>query len=109
MYYYATDPADAPVADIMVEVHGFTRGPIEAITGAIGGEAHWVEGGIVEDGYREFVAFTLVEAVEGYDVAQEIVSDMVHEHLDDTVDLDNLFMRALPTEDDEDPDRDHDW
>lgn len=109
MYYYATDPADAPVADVTVEVHGFVRGPLEAITKTIGGEAHWVEGGIVEDGYREFEASTLVESVEGYDIAQEIVSDLIHEHLDDTVDLDNLFMRALTIEDDEEPDRDHDW
>lgn len=109
MYHYATDPADVPVADITVEVHGFARGPIEAITGTIGGEARWVEGGIVEGEYRQFEASTLVEAVEGYDVAQQIVSDLIHEHLDDTVDLDNLFMQALPIEDDEDPDRDHDW
>lgn len=109
MYYYATDPVDAPVADITVEVHGFARGPIEAITEAIGGEAHWVEGGIVEGGYRQFEASTIVEDVEGYDAAVDIVSDSIHHHLEDTVDLDNLFMQALPIEDDEEPDRDYDW
>ena len=109
MYYYATDPADVPVADVMVEVHGFARGPIEAITETIGGEAHWVEGGIVEGGYRQFEASTLVEDVEGYDIAKDIVSDLIHDHLDNTVDLDNLFIQAMPIEDDEVPDRDHDW
>lgn len=109
MYHYATDPADVPVADITVEVHGFARGPIEAITETIGGEAHWVEGGIVGGGYRQFEAYTLVEDVEGYDIAQEIVSDLIHEHLDGTVDLDNLFMRTLDIADDEDPDSDYDW
>lgn len=109
MYYYATDPADVPVADVTVEVHGFVRGPLKVVTESIGGEAHWVEGGIVEDGYREFEASTIVEDAEGYDIAQEIVSDLIHEHLDGTVDLDNLSMRALPIEDDEDQDSDYGW
>lgn len=109
MYYYATDPADVPVADVMVQVHGFTRGMLRDITQAIGGEAYWVESGIIDDGYHEFEAFTLVEAVEGYDIAKNIVSDLIHEHLDGTVDLDNLFMRTLDIADDEEPDRDHDW
>lgn len=101
-------PPDAPEMDVTVEVHGYTNGTIKQITDTIGGTAHWVAGGIEEDGYREFTADTMVECAESPDAAEDIVSDPLHHHLSGVIDLDNLTVTVVMP-DSEDWDRDHDW
>ena len=101
-------PPDAPEMDVTVEVHGYTNGTLKQITDTIGGTAHWVAGGIEEDGYREFTADTLVECAESPDAAEDIVSDPLHHHLSGVIDLDNLTVTVVMP-DPEDWDRDHDW
>ena len=101
-------PPDAPEMDVTVEVHGFTRGTLKQVTDTIGGTAHWVAGGIEEDGYREFTADTLVECAESPDAAEDIVSDPLHHHLAGVIDLENLTVTVVMP-DPEDWDRDHDW
>lgn len=101
-------PPEAPEMDVTVTVHGYTRGTLKQITDTIGGTAHWVSGGIVEDGYREFSADTLVENSESPEAAEGIVSDPLHHHLSDSIDLDNLTV-TVDMPDPEDWDRDHDW
>ena len=101
-------PPEAPEMDVTVEVHGFTRGTLKQVTDTIGGTAHWVAGGIEEDGYREFEADTLVESAESPEAAEDIVSDPLHRHLSDSIDLDNLTVTVIEP-DPEDWDRDHEW
>lgn len=103
-------PPEAPEMDVTVTVHGYTRGTLKQITDNIGGTANWVAGGIEEDGYREFTADTLAEDSESYEAAEDIITNLLHQHQSDSIDLDNLIVEAQVVEDDsEDWDRDHDW
>lgn len=101
-------PPEAPEMDVTVTVHGYTRGTLKQITDTIGGSAHWVAGGIEEDGYREFTADTIAEGSESPDDAVDIIIDPLHHHLSEVIDMENLTV-SVDMPDSEDWDRDHDW
>ena len=93
-------PPDAPEMDVTVEVHGYTNGTIKQITDTIGGDAHWNDDPNAEEGERGFSATTVVEDCEDYSTAEDIVHNLFSEHLDGTVDIDNLIIEAETIEDD---------
>lgn len=104
MYDRPINPPEPKLTDLTVNVEGFALDhgeTLEKITRATGGEAHWVGQEEGPGGYREFHASTVVEDVEDYDTAEDIVHNLLIDHAEDIVDLDNLFIRAERIEDDE--------
>lgn len=102
MYERPINPPEPKLTDLTVNVQGYALAggeTLEAITRATGGEAHWA-GEVDSDGYREFHASTVVEDVEDYDTAEDIVHNLLVESVEDIVDIDNTIITAERIEDD---------
>lgn len=95
------NPPEPRLEDLTVNVTGYSRGTVEQISRTIGGDAHWSEDRYDEENYRKFSATTVVEDCEDYNTAEDIVHNLFSEHLDGTVDIDNLIIEAETIEDDE--------
>lgn len=103
MYERSISPPEPTLADLTVNVEGYALDggeTLDKIARATGGEAHWT-GEVDSDGYREFYASTVVEDVEDYDTAEDIVHNLLVEDAEDIVDLDNLIITAERVEADE--------
>ena len=94
------NPPEPRLEDLTVNVTGYSRGTVDQISRTIGGDAHWNEDPNAEEGERGFSATTVVEDCEDYSTAEDIVHNLFAEHLDGTVDIDNLIIEAETIEDD---------
>ena len=98
MYERPINPPEPHLEDLTVNVTGYTRGTVDQITSTIGGDAHWNGDPYAEDGFRGFSATTIVEDCEDYSTAEDIVHNLFSEHLDGTVDIDNLIIKVETVE-----------
>ena len=91
------NPPDPILADVTVNVEGNARDTAQSlwsIRGITGGEASWSSDERIEDDWREFRLSVLVEDAGDYSTAEDIVHNLLVDHLEDTVDLENLVIRA---------------
>lgn len=97
MYERPINPPEPILADVTVNVEGNARDTaqsLRSITDVTGGEVSWSSDKRIEDDWREFRLSVLVEDVEDYSTAEDIVHNLLVDHLEDTVDLENLVIRA---------------
>lgn len=100
MYERPTNPPEPILSDLTVNVEGNSRGTLDQIMRTLGGEAAWAADRPIEDDWREFTASTVVEDCEDYSTAEDIVHNLILEHLSDSVDIENLVIEAQVIEDD---------
>lgn len=100
MYERPINPPEPILADLTVNVEGNSRGTLDQIMRTLGGEAAWTSDRPIEDDWREFRASTIVEDCEDYSTAEDIVHNLILDHLSDTVDIENLVIDAPVIEDD---------
>ena len=94
-------PPEPPTEDVTVEYEVYAReGQLSAVIEHLGGEAHWARS-TIEGGYRLVKGSTLIEEAEGYEEAEDIVHNLMSEHLRHFVDLDNAVITAERIEPDE--------
>lgn len=108
MYERPINPPEPILADLTVNVTGYTRGTVAQISGTIGGDAFLNDDRYADEGFRGFSATTVVTDVEDESTALDIVHNLFAEHLTDDVDLDNLIVTVDPLDDDA-PDMDARW
>lgn len=99
MYERPINPPEPRLEDLTVIVEGNARGSLEQITQVLGGEASWTADRPIEDDWREFRAETIVEDCEDYSTAEDIVHNLILDHLEDTVDIENLVFDVPPIDD----------
>lgn len=95
-------PPEEPSADVTVEyeLHLHSDRPLSTLTEVLGGEAHWYASPS-EVGWRAAKGSTLIEEAASYEEAEEIVQDLITEHLREYVDLDSIIATAERIEPDE--------
>lgn len=97
------DPPEPLTMSVNVDYEMWMRKDqkLSVLTEVLGGEAHWAGDEPQGETHRPAAGSTLIEEVESYDAAEEIVQNLVTEHLRRFVDLDTLVVTSQQFEVDE--------
>lgn len=96
-------PPEPRTADLTVEYEVWLQQDqsLSVLTEALGGSAHWAGDESPRERERPAAGSTLIEEATSYEQAEEIVQNLVREHLRHFVDMDTLIVTAERIEADE--------
>lgn len=92
----AAGPPEPPSMAVTVEYTVFARPQADSllrIVGVMGGEGSWTSERDFE-GWRQVTGSTLVEDVESYEAAEEIVQNLLVTYLSEVIDVENVVASA---------------
>lgn len=99
----AAGPPEPSTEDVTVEYEVWLQKDqsLTLLTEVLGGEAHWAGDEPQGETHRPAAGSTLIEEAASYEEAEEILHDLMREHLRHFVDLDGLVVTAERIEPDE--------
>lgn len=89
-------PPEPPTYDLAVDYEVWLQQdqPLSVLTEVLGGSAHWAGDESPRERERPAAGSTVLEEVESEEAAEEILRNLVHEHLRPLVDMDTLVVRV---------------